>query len=184
MLLPPLDRTARPHRPLGETPQAYHAVVHHQRSGHADIDAEAGGDLHDEVAALHQCRRQAAALRPQHIGGPQRMPEARQLYRLVQQLDADQGTALRQLQARHVRIVVDRQMARGIRCVRDAKLAFVQPGVDGEGEAGAERMGRPDKVAHVERFADALYPDCKISTHEPHLAPERPPGQGGAHETF
>ena len=62
------------------------------------------------VAAPEQLRRQRALLGTQHVGGAQWVAEARQVDRLVQQLDADEPAALGQRQLLHACPVVVRQM--------------------------------------------------------------------------
>ena len=88
----PPERTGRG----AKRPESRHAVVHHDRAGDREIDAKACRDAHGVIAAGDHCRRQRAALGAEHIGGIQRVAEARQQGRLVEQLHADQGAALRQ----------------------------------------------------------------------------------------
>ena len=54
-----LTGAANPHRPLGEPPETDHAVIHDERAGDRQIDAEARGNADDEIAALLERRRQA-----------------------------------------------------------------------------------------------------------------------------
>ena len=55
---------------------------------------------------------------PEHVGGVERMAEARQVDRLVDQLAADQAAAARQPQLLGRGEVVDRQLELGLRGVR------------------------------------------------------------------
>src|SRR5262245_4511855 len=83
--------TAGADGPLGETTQADHPVIHDERAGHGEVDAEARGNPDDEVAACLQRRRETGALRAQHIGGLRRMTEARHVDGIGQQFHADEA---------------------------------------------------------------------------------------------
>ena len=84
----------RAHRPRREAAEAQQPIVHHDRAGGREVDAEAGRDPHHVRAARQHRGRQRAALGTENVGGIQRMAEAREQGRLVEQLDADQGAAL------------------------------------------------------------------------------------------
>ena len=98
-----VDRARRVQRPRREPAERLHAVVHDDRAGDREIDAEPRRDPHHVVAARQHRRRQRAALRPEHVGGVEGVAEARQLDRVVDQLAADQPAAARQLQRLHRR---------------------------------------------------------------------------------
>ena len=130
----------------GKPSQAAHPVVHDDGAGHGQVDAEARGDAHHVVAARQQLGRQRALLGPQHIGRAQRMAEARQVDRLVQQLHPDQPAALGQRQLVDALPVVVRQVLLALGGV-GARLQRLVGGADGKGEAApnpcAERIRLP-----------------------------------------
>jgi hypothetical protein len=95
--------------------------------------------------------------------------EARQQGRLVEQLHADQGTALRQAHLLDRIEAVNRQLLRRVRGV-GRRLVDRVMGIDHEHEARAEGMGRADQVAQVHGLADPFRPDAEIAAHEFYVA--------------
>ncbi len=72
-----LDGRARGHRPRGEASETQQPVVHDDRPGDADIDAELGRDLHHMIAAFDERRRKPATLGPENVGRAGGMAEGR-----------------------------------------------------------------------------------------------------------
>jgi hypothetical protein len=118
------------------------------------------------IAAGDHRRRQRAALGTEHISGIQRVAEARQQGRLVEQLHADQGAALRQGELLDRIDTVQRQLLLRVRGV-GRRVADRVMGIDQEHEASAEGMGRADQVAQVHGLADPFRPDAEIAAHRP-----------------
>ena len=115
----PAAATASVGRALGDrarrmAAEAQQPVVHDQRAGDAEIDREAGRDLHHVVAERLHIGRQALALGAQDVGRLARMAEDRQLDRVVGDLDADQPAAQRQAEGFEVGEIVGRHRARRV----------------------------------------------------------------------
>ena len=156
-----LGRAAGTHRARREAAEAEHAIVHHDDAGGRQIDAEPGRDAHDVIAPIDHRRRQRCAP-AEHVGGVQRVPEARQQSRRIQQLHADQHAALRQDQLLDGIEPIERHLLR-LRCVGERVPCRVD--IDQEHEAGAEGVRRADQIAQVHGLADALRPDAEIAAH-------------------
>ncbi len=159
----PTGRSAKP--PVLQQP-----VVQHQSPGHRQVQRESGRNSDDVVAPLQQCGRQPGALRPQNIGGIQRVAEGRQIDRVLQQLDADQGAAARQRQVGHGWITPHRHMQGRVGGVRGAGRARIPAGADGEAERRAECVPGAQQRADVGGFGDTLGADAEIAA-EPWLQP-------------
>ena len=101
-------RGAGPYRAFGKAAQRDHPVIHHQRAGHSDIDAELGRNFDHLIAAGQDSGRQVALLRAEYIGGLGRVPEAGQVVGIGQELDPDQPAAARQGQRRRAVIFIER----------------------------------------------------------------------------
>ena len=145
-----------------------------ERAGDAEIDREAGRDLDHVVAERLQIARQAFALGPQDVGRLARMAEARQLDRLVGDLDADQPAAQRQAEGFEVGEMVGRHRARRVRGVAVRSLAAVVLGPHREHEGGAEGMGGAEQGADIHRLADAFDADAEIAFHGPAICCTNP----------
>ena len=89
-------RPRRGHGPFGEAAVLEQAVVQDDCAGDREVEGEAGGDAHHVLAAGQQRGRQAGAFGPEHVGGGQRVAEAGQVDRVLQQLHADQRASARQ----------------------------------------------------------------------------------------
>src|SRR5690348_9598022 len=51
-------------------PRETQSVVHDDCAGGRDIEGEGGGDAHEMLATSGKLRRERAALRSEHVGGP------------------------------------------------------------------------------------------------------------------
>jgi hypothetical protein len=153
------------------------SVVHQDRAGGREVDAKAGRDLHDTVAACDHRGRERAALGPEHVSRVERVTKAGQLDRLVQELDPDQLAAARQHQLLNASEAVERQLQLGLRCV-GKRAGHGVMGIDQEHEAGAEGVRRADQIAEVHRLADALGADPEIAAHRFFLTSRARVGQG------
>ena len=123
------------------------------------------GNAHDVVAARQHSGRQGALLGAQHVGRAQRVAEARQVDRLVQQLHPDQPAPVRQRQLVDLGPVVMRQVLAALGGI-GARLQRLVGGADGEGEAGAEPVRGAHQVAEVQRLRDALGADGEIAARK------------------
>jgi hypothetical protein len=122
------------------------------------------GDADDMIAPGDHRRRQRAALGAEHIGGIQRVAEARQLDRLLEQLHADQGAALGQAQLFDRFEAVQRQLLLRMRGV-GGRVPNRVMGIDQKHETRPEGMRRADQVAQVHGLADSFRPDAEIAAH-------------------
>ena len=156
-----------------ETPARHHPVVQQDRRGDGDIDAEPGRNAHDMAAAGEQRGRQSAALGPEHIGGALRMGEARQVDGVVQQFEADELAAARQLQRLDRRIFVERHMLGRLGRIGLADHAQIHVRRDGEHEIRAEGVRRAKQTAGVHGLGDALDAQPEIPPHGGKLASVR-----------
>src|SRR5262249_37494481 len=105
---------------------------------------------------------QGAALGAEHVGRPERMRKARKLGRLVQKLDANQATALRQLELGQAAPMIERDVRRCLRCVRP-RLERFRVGADGEYEARTEGVGGAQQIDEIDGLGDALDADGEIT---------------------
>ena len=94
------------------------------------------------------------------------MAETRQRDRGIDQFNADQTTAARQVELFRRIILIEWQMLEGIRGIGGAYLAEIHMGGDGEKAAGPEGMGGTDKVAGIAGLAHALNTDREKTTHQ------------------
>src|SRR5579875_1983666 len=106
------------------------------------------------------------------------MEKARQLDRLIEELDADERTAIRQAEGGEVGKFVEWNLFRGLRGV--GALAFAAPVIrgDGEDEAGAEGMGGAPQAAQIHGLANSFDADAEIAAHGSNLARRSAPRQG------
>ncbi len=93
------------------------------------------------------------------------MAEARQLDRLVADLDPDQPAALRQAERLEVGEIVGRHRARRVGRVALSALAAIVLGPQREHEGGAEGMRGPEQGADIHGLAHAFHSDAEIAFH-------------------
>ncbi len=98
------------------------------------------------------------------------MAEARQLDRLVEQLDPHQHAAFRQGDRVRPGEAPQRHMRRGVGGVGEPAGAGVEAGADGEAERRAEGVGGAQEGADIAGFRHALGADAEIAA-----------GSGGMH---
>src|SRR5665811_2230180 len=154
------------HGPFGDGPgrestECAHAVVHDNGAGCRHIKRKGCWNADQMLAAADQLRRELPTLGAEYIGRSQWMWKTRQVGGLPEDLDAHQATALRQAQRLDVRPGIDGQMALGARGV-GAHLQGALVGANGEGEACAKGMSRPDETAEIDRLGNTLRADAKI----------------------
>ena len=118
-------------------------------AGDGEVEGEAGWDLDGVCAACEQRWREAAAFGPEHVGGGERMPEARQFDCVVQQFHADQGAFPRQGELFDGSVAPERHVAGRVGGVGLAAGARVPSGGDGEAEGSREGVCGSQERAHV-----------------------------------
>src|SRR5690606_24400632 len=96
-----------------------------------------------------------APLWAEHVGRPEWMIEARQIYGILFELDANELATLWQNEVFDLGPIVMRQVPLSFRGV-DSGLEGLVGCSDREGEAGAECVGGAHQVAEIERLRDAL----------------------------
>src|SRR5690349_17341419 len=84
------------YRAGAEAAERTQSVVHEDCAGGHDIEGEGGGDAHEMLATSGKLRRERAALRSEHVGGPQRMGKAWKINGLLKHLDTDEAAPLGQ----------------------------------------------------------------------------------------
>ena len=160
-------RAAARHRPLREAPVLQHAVIQHQRAGNREIQGEPRRDPHHVAAPREQGIGQAGALRPQHVGGVQRVAKGGQVHGVLQQLDADEDALARKLDRRHILEAPKRHVRRRVGGVGLPAGARIPAGADSETEGRPEGVRGPQQRADIGGLGDALDAD-------PIVAPRRP----------
>jgi hypothetical protein len=141
------------------------AIIHDQRAGKADIDAELGRNLHDMGAALEDGGREVSLLGPEDIGRLRRMPEGRQHDGVIGQFNTDQLAAARHLHLVNRVPLIKRDLALALGRIGPVALADGFDRVDGEHETGAERMTGAHQGAEVHRLGNAFCADGEKSPH-------------------
>ena len=160
-----LDRTARRRWPRRVPAACNQPVVHQNRPGDTDIDAELCRNFDRMIAACDQFRRQGPLLRSEHIGRLFRVGEAGQIDRIVKQFDTDKLAAFRQFHRRNRVVLVKRNMLCGLRGVGFVEFTQIDHRRDREHEVRPEGVRRAEQIAHIHRFRDALDADSKETSH-------------------
>ena len=160
-----LGRAAGAHRPRREAAEAQQPVVHHDRTGDREIDAKAGRDPHDVIAARDHRRRQRAALGAEHVGGVQRMAKARQ--RRPPRRAARRRSGCSRAAAAAARPNRSDRAAPGAPAceVSACAVSIVWWGSTRNRKLAPKACAERDQVAEVHRLADALRADPEIAAH-------------------
>ncbi len=151
-----LGRPAARNGPRREPPMLQQPVIQHDRPRNRQVQREPRRDTHHMTAPRPHRLRQPRPLRPQHIRCVQRMPERRQVHRIVQQLDPHHHAFPRQYHRPHIRKSPQWHACGRVAGISAARRPRVPPRLHRETERRPERMRRPQQRPHVRRLADAL----------------------------
>ncbi len=159
-----LDRAARRNRPFAEPAHRCQPVIHDNSAGRREVKREFCRNFDQVIAAFDHFRRQAAALHAQNIGGASGMAETRQIHRIVANFHAHEAAIVGQPHGAQRVERVERQLAGGIRGIGRPRFGAIY-GADRKHKTCTKGVCRPEKVADIDRFADAFDADSKIATH-------------------
>lgn len=141
------------------------AVIHDERPGEPHIEREFGRDPDHPGAAGEHGWRQRPLFPPEHIGRRQRMAEARQVNRVLRDLDPHQRAADGQIHLRHIVPCKPGHMVGGFGRIGPVDLADLCRRIHGEHKARAEGVGRAEQRPQIHGFRDFLRPDPEKSAH-------------------
>lgn len=149
--------------PEAKIPEADGAIIKDDGACGCHIDAKLCRDLDNVVAHGQGFRAQRTFFRAENVGGARRVPEGRQINRIIDQLDADHGATLGQDKIVHRVPLIERRVAGGSRRVRFRPSNRIVR-VDREDKTGVKGVRGAKDIPDIHRFGYSFDTNSEIAS--------------------